>query len=69
VADTTKTPLAILLQELVDQGLTQPTIMPEQFTYPSVLVSVPSIGANSAGEAAKGMPDGQLGHDSRGDQR
>lgn len=65
------TPLARMLQELVDQGLTQPTTMPDHFAYPSVLRSVPSIGANTVGEpiAPGGTQDGQLGHDSRGDQR
>jgi hypothetical protein len=67
----TRTPLAKLLQELVDQGLSQPTKMPDQFTYPSVLVSVPSVGANSAGDttSVRGAPDGRLVHDSLGDQR
>jgi hypothetical protein len=66
------TPLARRFQDLVDQGLIQPSLeLPAQFAYPSVLVSVPSLAVTGvSGElfTGQGALDGGLGNDSRGDR-
>jgi hypothetical protein len=67
------TPLASQFQDLVDQGLIQPAAeLPPRFSYPSVLVSVPSVGAATSVSGvltAQGVLDGRLVSDPFRDQR
>jgi hypothetical protein len=66
------TPLAHKFQQLIDQGFVRPpSELPAQFSYPSVLVSVPSVLVTSVYSTlpvSRGVVDGELGNDSLGDR-